>query len=131
MLYTLCTGYCVGVLVHILIVCTVAGLGLITGQLLSLTTSSSSYGSGGGCETVTVIVTAAGGSATATGGAANATGGSNTNTDDDTNTATNTSGRKMKNEIEKMVTLIQSISKVFWRGIMLSAKTLLGSYYLQ
>ena len=39
--------YCVVALVHILTVCTVAGLGLITGQLLSLTTSSS-YGSGGG-----------------------------------------------------------------------------------
>ena len=85
-----------------------SGLGLITGQLLSLTTSNSSYygssGYGGYGNNVTVIVTANGGAATATGGAATATGGSNTNNDNDTNTATNT-GRKMKNELERLVKL--------------------------
>ena len=86
----------------------ISGLGLITGQLLSLTTSNSSYygssGYGGYGNNVTVIVTANGGAATATGGAATATGGSNTNNDNDTNTATNT-GRKMKNELERLVKL--------------------------
>ena len=87
----------------------ISGLGLITGQLLSLTTNNSSYyGSSGysGYGTgnnVTVIVTANGGAATATGGAATATGGSNTNTDNDVNTATN--GRMLKNELERLVKL--------------------------
>ena len=52
---------------------------------------------------MTVIVTATGGTATATGGAADATGGMNENNDNDTNTATNTTGRKMMNEIERIL----------------------------
>ena len=81
-----------------------AGLGLISGQLLSL--SSGTSGSNGGGN-VTVIVTATGGTATATGGAADATGGMNENNDNDTNTATNT-GRSMMNEIERLMKKIMS-----------------------
>jgi hypothetical protein len=80
------------------------GLGLISGQLLSL--SSGTSGSNGGGN-VTVIVTATGGTATATGGAADATGGMNENNDNDTNTATNT-GRKMMNEIERAMKKVRS-----------------------
>ena len=86
------------------------GLGLISGQLLSLSSGTSGGGIGGN---VTVKVTATGGTATATGGAADATGGMNENNDNDTNTATNT-GRRMMNEIErvmkKIMSFLQSLS---------------------
>ena len=84
-----------------------AGLGLISGQLLSLGMSSGTSGSSSGGN-VTVIVTATGGTATATGGAATATGGMNENNDNDTNTATNMTGRRMRNEIERVMKKIMS-----------------------